>query len=227
MADRPNVVGNILKHPLIGGLIVLFVLLAAAFVANFYFAELQGSRNDAYIGYANNLQVTSQQLGKSATAIANGDLGAYGQLASERGRVRGKSWLSATGQSRHRHPGVTGRRVVRPVSRVLVVGRNEHSTRCRPGARREAMIALRDLTADLAITLSAIQQENNKIVARLVEQGAPANEVALAQRQNVLVERMSRGVDRMVEPGGAEQVASSFNRDSRTFERVLDGFHRR
>jgi hypothetical protein len=71
--------------------------------------------------------------------------------------------------------------------------------------------------------MSAIQLDNNKIVATMLLTNAPANQVALAQRQTQLIERMSRSLDKITELGTNKALADSFSRDSENFSRVLEG----
>ena len=72
------------------------------------------------------------------------------------------------------------------------------------------MVSLRDIAGDLAITMSAIQLDNNKIVATMLLANAPANQVALAQRQTQLIERMSRSVDKIIELGTTKALPIVF-----------------
>ena len=66
---------------------------------------------------------------------------------------------------------------------------------------RESISYVKDMTSDFAINMSAIQQQNNEIVAEMLRLRLSANQVALAQRQNLLSERMfepSIGLRRLV-----------------------------
>lgn len=215
MAERPNAVGNVLKNPLIVGLIFLFVILVVAFIANFYLGEIAAGRNAAQLKLANNLKVASQQVGKDAAAIAGGRVEAFVSLASNRDKF--ESSLASLRQT-------DTTAVASGVSRVASSWDAASAQLDVVISSREAIQYLRDLTSDLAISMSAIQQENNKIVAALLRLGAPANEIALAQRQNLLIERMARAADRMVDVSASDNVDAAFNRDSREFRRVLNGF---
>ncbi len=211
MAERPNAVGNVLKNPLIGGLIVLFVLLIVAFIANFYMGEIAAGQRSSQVKAASSLGVASQELGKHAAAIAGGQITGYPALASTRSDFEDR--LEAL--SRSGAPGV---------SRAQSAWDSASIQLDVVMASRDAIEYLRDLSSDLAISMSAIQQENNKIVAALLRLGAPANEIALAQRQNLLIERMSRAMESLGDVNASDTLAASFSRDSQTFRRVLNGF---
>jgi twitching motility protein PilJ len=71
--------------------------------------------------------------------------------------------------------------------------------------------------------MSAIQQENNKVVAAMLRLNLPASQIALAQRQSLLIERMSRNVERVIEQGASDSLAGSFKRSSDSFTSVLKG----
>ena len=215
MAERPGAVGNVLKNPLILGLIVLFVLLVAAFIANFYLGEVASGRTASQLKFANNMKVASQQVGKDAASIAGGRVEAFVSLASNR-----ESFDSNLAGLRR----TDTTSIASAVSRVASTWDSAATQVDVILMSREASEYLRDQSSDLAISMSAIQQENNKIVATLLRLGAAANEIALAQRQNLLIERMSRASDRMVDVSASENAATAFTRDSREFRRVLNGF---
>ena len=68
-----------------------------------------------------------------------------------------------------------------------------------------------------------MQAENDKVVAAMLRLSARANEIALVQRQSLIIERMSRSVDNVFEAGSLESLSNNINRDSQTFRGVLDG----
>lgn len=222
MAGKSSVVGNIFKNPVILGLVLVLVLLVGGFAANFYFAQQGSERSGAYLRHANDLKVLSQQIAKNAASAAGGQADAFEQLSTNSSRFD-----TNLGYLQNGNPGTslpaspdTARSALSSVSSLWDQTRENIDVVV---GNREAMVYLRDMSSDLAITMSAIQQENNKIVAAMLRAGAPANEVALAQRQNLLVERMSRSVDKVVEMGDAESLTSNFARDSQTFQRVMNG----
>jgi twitching motility protein PilJ len=88
---------------------------------------------------------------------------------------------------------------------------------------RDALVFLNDISGDLEITLSQIQQEDNKIVASMLRLNFPANQVALAQQQNLLVERMSRSIDKIIQIGSSKSLMENFSRDRGYFIQVLRG----
>jgi twitching motility protein PilJ len=90
-------------------------------------------------------------------------------------------------------------------------------------ANRQSLMSVQDLTTDLIISMSAIQQENTQVVASLLKQKAAANQVALAQRQELIIERITRSVEKLLEIGNTSVLVENINRDKQSFQKVLDG----
>ncbi|MCB1691602.1 MAG: type IV pili methyl-accepting chemotaxis transducer N-terminal domain-containing protein [Pseudomonadales bacterium] len=222
MAERPGVVGNIIKNPTIVVLVIVLALLIAGYAANFYFVNRDSQRVDAYVHYASELKVLSQEVAKNAAAAMDGQTDAFDALAKNRNRFDTNLGYLKDGNPVAGVPASPDS----TKSRLQAISGNWNDMRQSVDivlANKDATLYLRDSSSDLSITMSAIQQENNKIVASMLRLGASANEVALAQRQNLLIERMSRNVDKMVELGGTDTLTSNFTRDAQTFKKVLDG----
>ncbi|MEX1238025.1 MAG: methyl-accepting chemotaxis protein [Pseudomonadales bacterium] len=222
MAEKSSVVGNIIKNPVIAGLFVILALLIAGFAANFYFISRDSVRLDSYLRYSNDLMVLSQQTAKNAAAAVDGVTEAFDALAANRNSFdvnlsyleNGNATMGLPASPEYAKAALSS-----AVSRWNGIREQINQV----VSNREAIVSLRELATDLGITLSAIQQENNKIVAEMVRLSASAPEIALAQRQNLLVERMSRSLDRIVEGSVTDSLSANFARDSRTFKQVLDG----
>ena len=90
-------------------------------------------------------------------------------------------------------------------------------------AQPDAAAALREARSDLDITLAAMQQENGKIVAAMFRLEMPANQIALVQRQTLLIERMARSIDKSVLSGDTTRLPFSFEINSDRFQTVLRG----
>ena len=91
-------------------------------------------------------------------------------------------------------------------------------------ATQEAILALHEQTAILNETVPQLQIEYDEVVSILLDSSAPADQIALAQRQPWLAERIMSNVARVLE-GGEEAImaADSFGRDTKLFGRGLSG----
>ncbi|UTA48232.1 methyl-accepting chemotaxis protein [Simiduia sp. 21SJ11W-1] len=89
---------------------------------------------------------------------------------------------------------------------------------------KDTIIFLNDVAITLNESLPELQAEHNNIVEILLESGAPADQVSVAQMQSWRAERIGRNVDKMLRGGGdADQAADQFNLDANLFGKVLAG----
>jgi twitching motility protein PilJ len=90
--------------------------------------------------------------------------------------------------------------------------------------KKGAVDSQRESSADITINLQLIQQENNKVVRALVRNSAAGNEIVVAQRQALLVERIGHIVDKVIDRGFEQVLEDQYSRDSRNFRAALSGF---
>ncbi len=89
---------------------------------------------------------------------------------------------------------------------------------------RDTILYLHKVAETLHQTLPELQQELTQVVDALIEGRAPGDQVAKAQEQAWLAERIGRNIDKMLAgDSDAEQAADQFNRDANLFGRVLTG----
>jgi twitching motility protein PilJ len=91
-------------------------------------------------------------------------------------------------------------------------------------ANRERIMFLHKVADKLDASIPELQEEYKLVVENLLEKGASAKQVALAQRQLWLAERIARNVEKMLEGSAdANHVADMFNQDASMFGAVLNG----
>lgn len=91
-------------------------------------------------------------------------------------------------------------------------------------SNKDTIIFLNDVATRLNESLPELQAEHNYIVEILLENGAPADQVAVAQMQSWRAERIGRNTDKMLRGGAdANQAADQFNLDANLFGKVLAG----
>ncbi len=91
-------------------------------------------------------------------------------------------------------------------------------------ASEQTVLSLHQVAATLAETVPQLQMESEKVVDILLQRGAPASQVALAQRQSLLAERILGAVNTVLAGDEtAVQAADAFGRDANRFGVVLSG----
>src|SRR5690606_13216342 len=91
-------------------------------------------------------------------------------------------------------------------------------------ASEQTVLSLHQVAATLAETIPQLQVEYDKVVEILLQSRAPASQIALAQRQSLLAERILGSVNKVLSGDDtAVQAADSFGRDASQFGRVLSG----
>lgn len=88
----------------------------------------------------------------------------------------------------------------------------------------QTVLSLHQVAATLAETVPQLQIEYEKVVEILLQRGAPAAQVAMAQRQSLLAERILGAVNTVLAGDeNSQQAADAFGRDATRFGQVLNG----
>jgi twitching motility protein PilJ len=88
----------------------------------------------------------------------------------------------------------------------------------------QTVLSLHQVAATLAETVPQLQVEYEKVVEILLQRGAPAAQVAMAQRQSLLAERILGAVNTVLSGDeSSQQAADAFGRDAARFGQVLTG----
>ncbi len=209
-----SIVGRIVKRPVVIGLGLVLLLCVVAFAGNFFLGQQEASAERKAAAALSALRGLSQSVAKDALAAADGQLTAFAHLADHKQRFARE--LGVLQQSNLAS-------VKNDAGRIASQWSTTQAQIDVVLSGREPASYVKDISSDFAINMSAIQQENNQVVAEMLRLGLPANQVALAQRQSLLGERMSRTVDRILEIGAAQNLTENLQRDSQTFNKVLLG----
>ena len=208
--------GNKLVAGLIAALIALTILLVVVlFIIN------QDSQNDQeYIANTAELRVLSQEIAKNATEAAGGTAEAFNQLRRSRDEFQ-QLWTNVTEGNPE-----TG---LPPSELAQQSGVQENWNTVRENAdsilsTQDAVLGLHEVARTLNETIPQLQVEYDEIVQILLDNDAPAEQIALAQRQSLLAERIVRSVNNVLS-GDEDAViaADRFGRDASLFGRVLEG----
>ena len=200
----------------------LIVSLLLLFV-NFLYLNVQSTYDTEYIGHSGELRVLSQQISKSATEAATGTPEAFGLLADARNDFQERWDFVVEGRDE------TGLPAAPAALQDEVLAVQEDWNRVRQNAdailaSQTTVLSLHEVAATLSDTVPQLQVEYEDVVDLLIANNAPAQQIAIAQRQSLLAERILGSVNRVLS-GDADSVmaADSFGRDASLFGRVLQG----
>ena len=214
--------GSRSRSQIIALFIVLIVFIMLLF-ANFAYLNTQSSYDKQYISHAGELRVLSQRIAKNATEAAAGKAAAFKLLSDARNDFS-QRWaylkkgdkstgLPAAPAAVHKEMQAVQRDWEQLLSNVNAILASE-----------QTVLSLHQVAATLAETVPQLQVEYEKVVEILLQRGAPASQVALAQRQSLLAERILGAVNTVLAGDeNAVQAADTFGRDANRFGQVLNG----
>ena len=88
---------------------------------------------------------------------------------------------------------------------------------------RETVMFVSTVANELNAKLPRVQDNSGQVVDSLIAQSAPAGQIAIAQEQLWLIERIGRNIDKMIfGSGDANVAADQFKSDSNVFRDTLD-----
>jgi len=203
-----------------GILAALLVVFLGVFVGITVWVNILADRDEQYIEHAGELRVLSQELAKNAVEAAGGKEDAFGQLREARDKFATR-WVYLTkGDATNNLPAAE----VASMTGVQGVWETVQGNADQIIRSQEIILSLHEVAATLAETIPQLQVEYDEIVELLLDSGAPAEQVAVAQRQSWLAERIVRSVNKVLAGGeDAVMAADAFGRDASLFGRVLNG----
>ncbi|MCU1752623.1 methyl-accepting chemotaxis protein [Pseudomonas sp. 6D_7.1_Bac1] len=207
-------------------IIVLFIALIVFIMllfANFAYLNTQASYDKQYIGHAGELRVLSQRIAKNATEAAAGKAAAFKLLSDARNDFAQRWGYLKKGDPATGLPPAPP--AVRPEMHAVQLDwerllKNTDAIL----SSEQTVLSLHQVAATLAETVPQLQVEYEKVVEILLQRGAPAAQVAMAQRQSLLAERILGAVNTVLAGDeNAQQAADAFGRDAARFGQVLNG----
>ncbi|MFI8734471.1 methyl-accepting chemotaxis protein [Ectopseudomonas toyotomiensis] len=217
--------GNLLvgarSSTLIAALFVVLIVSIVLLFANFAYINTQSNYDTEYISHSGELRVLSQRIANNATEAAAGKAEAFGLLRAARNDFQRRWSYLTDGDANTGLPPA-------PASvqaQMAAVQQDWDSLRQNTDAiiaSEQTVLSLHQVAATLAETIPQLQVEYEEVVDILLESGAPAAQVSVAQRQSLLAERILGSVNKVL--AGDEdsvQAADMFGRDASLFGRVL------
>ncbi len=215
-AIRSNLANNTARMVLISA----FVVFILAFLFITVFVQYKSDQDKEYISHSGELRVLSQQIAKNAVEAAAGKEEAFKLLAVARKNFETRWGYIVNGDSETGLPPSP----VEGISELQALWNDARDSADRIVETRDTVLSLHEVAATLSETIPQLQVEYDEVVEILLDNNAPAEQVAVAQRQSWLAERIVRSVNKVLSGGDdAVMAADSFGRDANLFGRVLNG----
>ena len=210
-------------------LIVLISLTVAAIIAMaaiFAYVTVESGYDKQYISLSGEQRVLSQRLTKYAVESTRGDTSALSRLKETSERFQSSLNKLQDGDADSGlppSPSLVGDQLSRVTARWTKVRENIQ----RILAQREVLIALPELVNTINTVTPSLLKASDDLVRSMLEKGAKPRDVALATRQLMLGERMSKNLDRIMRgEQGAVEATTFIGRDTALFGRVLDALQK-
>ncbi|WP_287963304.1 methyl-accepting chemotaxis protein [Alcanivorax sp.] len=202
--------GNTLNIALYVGL-AIFIVLA---LANFLLSATTANKAQENITRASEMRVISQQIAKNALEAAAGNADAF-ELLDKSQKGFQSAW-NAVKDEQVSDPEAMAR------LQTLWDEVNANADVILKG--EDTVLELHEVADTLAQTIPSLQAEYEGVVEILVTTDAAPEQIAFAQRQSWLAERIVRSIAKVLEGGdGAVIAADSFGRDASLFGRIMNG----
>ena len=210
----------------IAGLFVALIIFIMLLFAHFAYLSTQSNHDKQYISHAGELRVVSQRIAKNATEAAAGKAAAFTQLNEARNEFE-RRWRYLTRGDRQTGLPPAPAEVRDEMAAVQRDWDSLLKSTDAILASQQTVMSLHQVAATLADTVPQLQLESEKVVDILLRRGAPASQVAVAQRQSLLAERILGSVNTVLSGDeSAGQAAQAFGRDANRFGVVLNGMLR-
>jgi twitching motility protein PilJ len=208
-------------NPVIGFLILLMIVGFIGAGINAFYLLRNASYDQRYLELTADLRLLSQQIATASREATEGDAAAFDALARTRSGFDRTLALLTNGDDALPSPRAM---LGSELTALNALWGQVNAAATTIVDNRERVLFLHDVAKTLNDSIPELQQEYNNVVEILMENRAPADQVAMAQRQSWLAERIARNVDKMLEgQADAPQAADQFNLDASVFGSVLQG----
>ncbi len=200
-----------------------FIMIAGLLWAGFNaYLVLRNAGYDArYLELTGELRVLSQQISTSSRQATEGEAVAFDDLAKARGKFSDTLRVLTNGTPSLPSP---QNMLSSELSQLGGLWNQVDGASLTIVDNRERILFLHEVAKTLNDSIPELQAEYNNVVEILLESKAPADQVAVAQKQSWLAERIARNVDKMLQgQEAAKEAADQFNLDASLFGSVLNG----
>ncbi|QQE88619.1 methyl-accepting chemotaxis protein [Azotobacter chroococcum] len=207
----------------LAGFFVILIVSIILLFAIFTYLNTQAVNDQQYIAHAGELRVLSQRIATNAGGAAAGNGPAFALLKESSMDFEQRWSVLKNGDEEAGLPPAPFS-VQETMDAVQADWDTLKTNSAAILASQKAILSMHTVAATLTETVPQLQDEFEKVVESLVASGAPASQVALAQRQALLAERILAAVKMVLEGGkGAIEAANRFSNDTGEFGLVLNG----
>ncbi|MHA7880736.1 MAG: methyl-accepting chemotaxis protein [Saccharospirillum sp.] len=211
---------NRLLSILLVALLVVVMGLVAVVIQNFRLNTF----DQELLEHAGELRVLSQELAKNSTEASGGAENAFDLLQRARSEFEVRWNYVQQGNPITSMPALQEHAPAVDTSSLAQLWNRVSQNADLIVESKDTILDLHATANTLSERIPELQVEYDEVVEILLETEAEAGQVAIAQRQAWLAERIVRSINRVLVGGeGAVMAADSFERDAALFQRVLDG----
>lgn len=200
------------------------VLMIAGFIGagiNAYIVLRDAGHDARYLELTGELRVLSQQIATSSRQATGGDADAFDQLNQSSAKFNETLRVLLNGTPELPSPQSMLTDELATLGGTWAQVSTSSATIVNNADR---ILFLHKIAQTLNESIPVLQEEYNNVVDILIDNRAPADQIAVAQRQSWLAERIARNVDKMLQGGeAAKKAADEFNLDASLFGNVLNG----
>jgi len=201
---------------------LLVVVLALVYVVIYTF-QMRGYDQEL-LEHAGEMRVLSQEIAKNATEASGGQEEAFGLLQRSRAEFEVRWNYVQQGNTITGMPALSEHAPNVDISNLSRIWNRVSQNADLIVESKDTILDLHETAQTLSERIPELQVEYDEVVEIMLETDAPAGQVAVAQRQAWLAERIVRSINRVLVGGeGAVMAADSFERDAALFQRVLEG----
>ncbi len=201
--------------------VALLIIATLCFCASMFMFLRDANHDSKYLQIAGDLRVFAHQISTSSRESTEGDASAFATLSKASERFDKSFETLKDGNATL--PG-TGNMLKEELGSLSRVWQGVNKNADTIVSNRERILFLHDVAKTLNESIPELQREYEAVIEILLDKEATADQVAIAQKQTLLAERIARNVDKMLEGGTTtQQAADQFNLDASIFGGVLNG----
>ncbi len=198
------------------------LIISLVFVATTFFLMARHAQHEQeWVSITTDVQVTSQQLAKSAGESASGNLDAFVELGHSRDKIAVAMDKLRFGSSSTKLPS-TPASVELPMTQLNLTWDRMSANASSILDREPLILELASARNIVQENIPGMQKSTDASIRSLIKSGAPTNQIVFASRQLVLADRILRRVSEVLQGGSNAVIAAeNLGKDRVLFEQVL------